>query len=104
MTRYKSYRDPRLQAECAALGDGVVPCRVWSPDGSYWVATCATHEETAGSLVADGMPEADYWPTVVAGYRASIRRHNAAFHYRNCAEYACGWISATMDHMNGGAA
>ena len=84
MSHYKNPRDPRLLAECAAIHKDAVPCKVWSPDGTYFTATCATHEDIAGSLVADGMPQEEYWPQVVAGYRANTRvyqdqaRHHTA--------------------------
>ena len=73
MSHYRNPRDPRLLAECAAIHKDAVPCKVWSPDGTFFTATCATHEEIAGSFVADGMPQEEYWPQVVLGYRASVR-------------------------------
>jgi len=81
MTHYKNPRDPRLLAECSKVRKDAVPCKVWSPDGTFFTATCATHEEIAGSLVAGGMPQEEYWPQVVAGYRSSVRAYQDQSRY-----------------------
>lgn len=76
-----------------------VRCKVWRPDGPpYYVWTCATHEEVAGSLVADGMPEAEYWPVVIAGYRAVIRRQNERIKAQMDREYASGWVYRILEY------
>lgn len=77
-----------------------VKCKVWRPDGPpYYVMTCATHEEIAGSLVADGMPESEYWPVVIAGYRNTIRWHNHRETVRATARYAREWVERYLEQM-----
>lgn len=95
---YKNPRDPRLLDDCAKVHKDAVPCKVWSPDGIYFTATCATHEEVAGSLVADGMPENEYWPQVVAGYRATVRSYREQVRIRMAREYADGWVQRWLAH------
>lgn len=75
-----------------------VKCKVWRPNAqSYYVETCATHEEIAGSLVADGMDQAEYWPLVVAGYRNTVRWHNDQFAVRVKREYARQWVDRWVE-------
>jgi hypothetical protein len=68
--RYAKPTDKRLVEELRAMtakGGEYQPVKCWSPDGpSYWVSTAASAHDVAGSLVCDGMPEADYWPMVEA--------------------------------------
>ena len=95
MRRYAKPTDKRLLAECAALspksGGQYAPVKCWSPSGVYWVATAATHEDIAGSLVADGLPECEYWDVVVSGYRATVSAYARQETRRMAAEYARGW-------------
>lgn len=91
--KYKSSKDKGLLNECMSLGRDVAPCKIWSPEGTFYISTCATYEEIAGSLVADGLPEAEYWPLVVAGYASGIRYHNNVARAKMSREYSQEWVS-----------
>lgn len=98
--RYTSPTDKRLLRECAAMSpDGVTPSKCWSPDGVYWVSTCATIQDIAGALVADGVPEAEYWHIVADGYSAQVRWHTEQAKIRMAAEYASKWHQRMMEYM-----
>jgi len=101
--KYTNPTDKRLVAELKAISGKhgeYQPVKVWSPTGIYWVSTAATHEDLAGSMVADKvMPEDEYWPTVVSGYQSVIRSHNATAQARMNAEYRAGWIGRVMQYL-----
>jgi hypothetical protein len=97
VTRYTNPRDPRLLSDCAKIHKDAVPSKVWSPEGTYFTTTCATHEEIAGSLVADGMPQDEYWPLVVAGYRASVRSYQRMILHRMECDYRATWVKRWVE-------
>ena len=100
--RYSKPTDKRLVAEIKAMSGKhgeYQPVKVWSPDGEYWVATAATHEEFAGSMVADGISKDEYWPMVVDGYRASVRGYIKARKADIEAQYRAGWVGRILEHM-----
>lgn len=104
--RYSRPTDKRLVAELKAMSGKhgeCQPVRVWSPDGEYWVATAATHEDMAGSMVADGACKDEYWPMVVDGYRASVRGYIKMRKADIEAQYRAGWVDRINDYMRGDA-
>jgi hypothetical protein len=97
VSRYSNPRHPRLLDDCLKVHKDAVPTKVWSPEGTYFTTTCSTHEEIAGSLVADGMPQDEYWPQVVAGYRASVRGYQGMILARMEQEYRATWVKRWID-------
>lgn len=107
--RYKNPTDKRLLSECAAIGSGKVPCKVWSPDGYYWVSTCATIDDMAGSIVADGlavglispgMEKGEYWEIVAGGYLSNMRSYRRRVLENDRKEYADAWVERYLEFLD----